>query len=193
MNFFRLSSTSLSTSFVSPRAINASFVFASSAFLQVILPSDFVVGDIEVDEYGPLPGQRFAGEEDESISNDDCSVETDHGDSGEPEGVSDVGGDSADDDDTSGVAMVNDAQRASIDGPGMLDAGRLGGGVGHDNDSLASAEEEDSEMGFEYDGEVRPRFLSTHWHALQGEHAFLTRPVRVVQGRRTGVCTAELH
>lgn len=29
---------------------------------QVILPSDFVVGDIEVDENGPLPGQVLSGD-----------------------------------------------------------------------------------------------------------------------------------
>ncbi|CAM9228266.1 unnamed protein product, partial [Laminaria digitata] len=33
--------------------------------VEMILPTDFVVGDIEVDEHGPLPGQTLPSDEDD--------------------------------------------------------------------------------------------------------------------------------
>lgn len=47
-------------------ALSATTIFVA----QVILPSDFVVGDVEVDENGPLPGQLLADDEENEDAND---------------------------------------------------------------------------------------------------------------------------
>lgn len=66
---------------------------------QVILPSDFVVGDIEVDENGPLPGQVLSGDagpdNDDEENNDNGNDSTagsvaPGGDGGGADGVTDA-------------------------------------------------------------------------------------------------------
>lgn len=110
-------------------------VLGRAAHAQVILPSDFVVGDIEVDENGPLPGQVVPGDADD--------------DNGDDDGVADENGNKSDDGDGN---EPNDSGSA---------AGSGGGGGQEITGITASAavdlEPEDEAMGFEYDGEVRKR------------------------------------
>ena len=117
--------------------------------LQVILPSDFVVGDLEVDEHGPLPGQALPGDDDEeneagqeegevvavdSHSNKRSSVQEIASADGKPPGT--AGG---------GSGGGGDAVSSNTGG---------GGGGGSNEAGAQDVEPEDPAMGFEYDGEV---------------------------------------
>lgn len=119
---------------------------------QVILPSDFVVGDIEVDEHGPLPGQALPSDDDDdkeasqeegevvavdSQGNKRSSVKEIASADGKPPGTAGTAGGGGD-----------DAVASNI-------GGGVGGGGGGSNEAGAQeVEPEDPAMGFEYDGEV---------------------------------------
>lgn len=107
---------------------------------QVILPSDFVVGDIEVDEHGPLPGQTPRDDDDDGDDADDggggeteIERETEQRD-GEGEGREGVAG---------GTGDEYPAADGSNDGETAAAA-----------EAAVEVEPDDRAMGFEYDGEV---------------------------------------
>lgn len=101
-------------------------------FAKVILPSDFVVGDIEVDEFGPLPGQTRPEEDEDEARN-------------EEENESDIVTEKAQV--AGGESVTDDGRRAE---------GTSGAAEGKEDDSAGAGAdlEQDPAMGFEYDGEV---------------------------------------
>ena len=102
--------------------------------LQVILPTDFVVGDIEVDEHGPLPGQALPGDDGENEN--------------------ELGGANRETDATASENRRSSGQGVASAGAELPGAGDGGGGGGGGGSEVLDIEPEDPAMGFEYDGEV---------------------------------------
>lgn len=94
----------------------------------MIMPSDFVVGDVEVDEHGSLPGQVLPDDDDQVNHNGNAN---EIGDTGEPSAsASGLGGDADASDGGDGGERVRDVAAIEV-------------------------EADDPAIGFEYDGEVK--------------------------------------
>lgn len=100
-----------------------------------------MVGDIEVDEWGPLP--RWQSTEEGADEPRGGPLEE-----GGSEGTSDTGGDDNGSDNRPGGEMA-------YGGPGTT-SGPSGAEA---NVALGPGEQDDSETGYEYEGEVRPADL----------------------------------
>lgn len=101
--------------------------------IQVILPSDFVVGNIEVDEFGPIPGQERSADDKEDL--DAALIESkDDTSKGEAAGRESATVNSADGDEDGGPAAARGKDDGSAIGTADL--------------------KDDPGMGFEYEGEV---------------------------------------
>lgn len=100
----------------------------------MILPTDFVVGDIEVDEHGPLPGKTLPGDDGENEN--------------------ELGGANRETDATASENRRSSGQGVASAGAELPGAGDGGGGGGGGGSEVLDIEPEDPAMGFEYDGEV---------------------------------------